>query len=116
MQLEAAKLLVDIDDAGKAIQSYLQHKVKSDFLQDRMLRSAVEREFIVIGEAMSQLRQRAGNTARRITHADKIVAFRHRLVHGYSMVVDDVVWDIIQVDLPALLHEVAELLKEQQSA
>lgn len=110
MQLEAAKLLADIDDSGRAIQVFVRSKTKDDFIADRMLRSAIEREFIIIGEAMSQLRQRMPDIAQRIGHADKIVAFRHRLVHGYSMIQEDVVWDIIHDDLPRLLDEVAGLL------
>ena len=48
----------------------------------------------------------------RITLVADIVAFRNQIVHGYSTVKDDMVWEIVQVYLPRLHREVVELLKE----
>ena len=41
----------------------------------------------------------------------RIIATRNRLAHGYLGMDDDVIWDIIQTDVPKLLTGLRELLK-----
>ena len=77
-----------------------------------MLRSAVERQFEIIGEALVQALRLDPNISSRISDAGRIIAFRNRLIHGYSSVADDVVWGILQANLPSLRNEVAALMKE----
>ncbi len=72
-----------------------------------MLRSAVERQLEIIGEALAQLIRRFPETAAHITRHAEIISFRNILIHGYSFVNDAVVWSIIQTDLPILKNEVA---------
>ncbi|MHB1156939.1 MAG: HepT-like ribonuclease domain-containing protein [Phycisphaerales bacterium] len=52
MQHSAKTRLHDILQAATHIQSYVQDKSLQDYLQSRMLRAAVEREFEIIGEAL----------------------------------------------------------------
>ena len=42
----------------------------------------------------------------------RIVAFRNRLIHGYSVIDHDVVWNTATTDLPALRKRLDELLSE----
>jgi uncharacterized protein with HEPN domain len=81
-----------------------------------MLRSAVERQFGIIGEALSHLSRRFPATAARISQCSAIVGFRNRLIHGYSAVADPVVWNVIEADMPLLKREVDALLAELQDA
>jgi uncharacterized protein with HEPN domain len=77
-----------------------------------MLRSAVERQFEIIGEALAQLLRLDPNLSSRISDAGRIIAFRNRLIRRYSSVADDVVWGILEANLPSLREEVAALMKE----
>ena len=77
-----------------------------------MLRSAVERQFEIIRGALAQLLRLDPSLRSRISDAGRIVAFRNRLIHGYSSVADDVVWGILEANLPSLREEVAALMKE----
>jgi uncharacterized protein with HEPN domain len=43
-----------------------------------------------------------------------IVAFRNQIVHGYAAIRDDMVWEIVQIYLPRLRQEVADLLDEPE--
>ena len=76
-----------------------------------MLRAAVERQFEIIGEALSQLARRDESFAERITDYRHIIAFRNILIHGYSDVDDALVWDIVQTRLTPLRAQVNQLLQ-----
>jgi uncharacterized protein with HEPN domain len=67
-----------------------------------MLRSAVERQFEVIGETLSQLAKMDPAAAARIPDLRRIVGFRNVLIHGYDRIEDAAVWRVIQDDLPPL--------------
>jgi uncharacterized protein with HEPN domain len=45
----------------------------------------------------------------------QIIAFRNILVHGYDIVRNEVVWGILEKDLPTLISEVSELLERGQA-
>lgn len=55
MQLEAMKYVHDIAEACEQIVAFTAGKTFSDYEGDAMLRSAVERQFEIIGEALAQL-------------------------------------------------------------
>jgi uncharacterized protein with HEPN domain len=74
------------------------------------LRAAVERWFIVIGEALGRLERIDPEVAHQITDYRKIIGFRNVLVHGYDAIDDQIVWQTIQQYLPVLKGEVDQLL------
>ena len=53
MSLESLKYLYDVQTAAEWIERFAAGKNYSDYLSDDMLRSAVERQFEVIGEALN---------------------------------------------------------------
>ena len=77
-----------------------------------MLRAAVERQFEIIGEALTRLVRLDERLAGRISEYRRIVDFRNILIHGYADVDDRVVWDVVQTKVPVLRREVEALLKE----
>lgn len=77
-----------------------------------MLRSAVERQFEIIGEALNQLCKIEPNWAERIPDLAQIVAFRNLLIHGYAFVNDLTVWNTIESSLPKLYETLANLLND----
>ena len=114
MRLEAKKLLEDIRRAGELIARFVHGKDLADYAADPLLRSGVERQFEIIGEAMNRLVNTDPATAARITHASRIVSFRNILIHGYDLVDHEVVWDVIETHLPVLRQQVQALLAKQQ--
>ena len=55
MRLEARKYLYDVNSACGLIEEFIAGKSLEDYENDAMLQSAVERQFMIIGEALSQL-------------------------------------------------------------
>jgi uncharacterized protein with HEPN domain len=74
-----------------------------------MLRAAVERQFEIIGEALSNLRRVAPEQAADIPNLAQIIAFRNVLIHAYANVDDRLVWGVVERDLPLLLTQLARL-------
>ena len=55
MRLESTKYLFDIKQAASLLSNFTRGKSFADFEGDPMLRSAVERQFEIIGEALTEL-------------------------------------------------------------
>jgi len=73
MPRDARTYVLDIVDACDAVASALEGVDFESYEVRRVLRSAVEREFITIGEAMRVLRGLAPEVFARITQAHRIV-------------------------------------------
>jgi uncharacterized protein with HEPN domain len=77
-----------------------------------MLRSAVERQLTIAGEALTQLARTDFATASRFTDYKRIIAFRNVLVHSYAEIDDSIVWDVLQLRLGVFRDEAHTLLAE----
>lgn len=85
-------------------------KTFDGYLADVLLRSAVERQLTIIGEALTQANKIMPTLAASISCLRQILAFRNILVHAYAVVDHAVVWGVLQKDLQVLLHEVDQIL------
>jgi uncharacterized protein with HEPN domain len=106
MRLELLSLLHDMRVAAEAILDYTRGRTLEEFLSDRSFRSAVEREFILAGEALNQAASIDPDITASFTGGQDIIEFRHILVHGYRRVEAVTVWGIIEDDVPLFLAEV----------
>ena len=95
-----------------ALRAFTAGKSFADFMQDRMLRAAVEREFEILGEALNRLHRDDPSTAGRFREPWKIIGFRNVIVHEYDDVDYGTVWSTIHEDLPFVRGEVEALLSE----
>jgi uncharacterized protein with HEPN domain len=104
--------LSDIIESCDAVASAVRGLDLAAYQGNRLVRSSVEREFIIIGEAMAGLARTAPGTFAGISRARRIIDFRNRLTHEYPSVDDAVVWAIMETDLPVFRRECAELMKQ----
>ena len=109
---DAAKLIWDAQQALQRIQRFVARKDFAAYQSDELLRSAVERQFEILGEALNQLSRLDPNMAKKIPDLPRIVAFRNILIHGYASVDDRLVWGVVESRLEPLLDVVAALLSE----
>jgi uncharacterized protein with HEPN domain len=108
--------LKDVIEACDAIVSAVGGLDLAQYRSNRLVRSAVKREFILIGEAITGLRRHAPTAFGRITDGARIVDFRNQLTHEYVHVNDVVVWGIIEHNVATLRRECTALLSEMKRA
>lgn len=111
MPPETAKLLEDMRRASQRITRFTTGKTYENFINDELLRSGVERQFEIVGEAMTRLIRRDNKTAEKISDYRKIAGFRNALIHGYDSIDDETSWGIVTLKLPTLMRELDILLK-----
>ncbi len=112
--LEVRKYLFDIAQACELLAEFTAGKTFAHYRAESMLRSAVERQFEIIGEALNQALRLEPKLAARISDTRRIIAFRSRLIHGYASLADEVVWGVLESNLPILRREVEGLLKQAE--
>jgi uncharacterized protein with HEPN domain len=105
------KRLLDAVGACEGIAEFTTGKEFADYEADRLLRSGVERQFEIIGEALGRAAQDDDSLASRFPELRRIVGLRNRLIHGYDSVDDEIIWDIVQTKLPSLRQELSALLE-----
>ncbi len=110
MPRDARAYLADIIDACEAIKAAISGLDLESYQSNRLVRSSVEREFIIIGEAISALSHRSPGLFDDIGHARRIIDFRNQLTHEYPNVVDSIVWAIADRDVPVLCEECRSLM------
>jgi len=113
LSLEVRKYLFDMRCACELLAGFTAGKTFADYCADPLLRSGVERQFEIVGEALRQALRVEPGLAGRLSNTGRIVAFRNRLIHGYSSVSNEVVWGILESNLPVLRREVEALLAEK---
>ena len=111
MDRDPRAYLWDAREGADAIAQFVAGRTFDEYLADRMLRSAVERQFEIIGEALRQLEKTAAALAAELPELPQVIAFRNILIHGYMAIDDRIVWRAIHESLPALRDRVATLLE-----
>jgi len=112
MKRDPRAFLSDVIEAGHAIQQAVAGINLDAYSDSRLIRSSVEREFITIGEALTQLSQRDQALFREIEQAPQIISFRNKLTHEYVTINDQLVWGVIHDKLPVLLKQSTQLLSQ----
>ena len=110
MRLEARKYLHDIQLAAERIERFCSSKTFAQYQADEMFRSAVERQFGIIGEAPSRLAKDDPEVAATIPDHGKIISFRNILIHGYATVDARIVWGVIENHLATLRAAIQQLI------
>jgi uncharacterized protein with HEPN domain len=109
MAPELRKYLWDAKEAAARALRFTHGKTLDDYLNDELLRSAVERQFLILGEALGRLRQLDAALASRVADLHQAVALRNQLAHGYAEIDDAIVWGVVAGPLKQMLGELESL-------
>ena len=103
---DRVRLLHMLEHAREAIQ-LVEGRSRQDLDVDRLLSLALVRLLEIVGEAAAKVSP--GGRARYPTIPwSEVVSLRNRLIHGYDSVDMDVLWRIIEDDLPALVRDLSD--------
>jgi len=106
----APLLLEDIWEAVEKIERYVSGLNHDAFVKDDKTVDSVVRNLEIIGEAANRLPQNF-KTQHSEIEWPKIIGLRHRIVHDYFNIDVEIVWQIIQKDLPGFKSKLS-LIRE----
>ena len=112
MRPETVSLLDDIRRASELCTQFAGGKTYEEYAGDVLLRSAVERQLAIVGEALYQVRRNDEPVLAALSDPHAIIALRHILVHAYAAVNNEAILDLVQQNLPILHGEVEALLAQ----
>jgi uncharacterized protein with HEPN domain len=112
MHADAHKLLWDARSAAERVLRFTSGKSFTEYQQDDLLRSGVERQLEIVGEALTQLRKIDPVTAASLNDLARIVGFRNILIHGYASVDNKIVWGVVEMNIEPLLRSLDKLLTD----
>ncbi|MDO5056385.1 MAG: DUF86 domain-containing protein [Lautropia sp.] len=111
-QLILADYLEHIQEAITSIVSYVEDVDEVGFLNNRMMKDAVIRNFEIIGEASNNIRKHYPEFVESNPDLPFLTAYqmRNALAHGYFKVDYEIVWKAISRDLPPLYIKIQQVL------
>ena len=99
----------DMIEFAERVMFYTQGLDQDTFIADRRTYDATLRNIELIGESASHVPDKVREAHPEIAWRS-IMGARNRVAHGYLGIDDDVVWDIVQSDIPSLLSKLRALL------
>jgi len=95
----------------RRIESFSKGMTKKRFESDEKTQSAIFRQIEIIGEAVKNL---PIDYAVKYPHIEwaKIAATRNRLIHAYFEINLDLVWEMLEKDIPKLKKDILEIIKD----
>lgn len=100
------KYILDIESIISEIEE-VKNRVENNFInykEDFLLKRATERQLEIIGEAVRKLKEI--NPEINLSKATKIIGLRNMISHAYDSIEDELIWGIIQKDIPILKEEI----------
>ena len=109
MSRDVNLFLEDMQTACEKVVRYVKNLKQKQFLEDDKTYDAVVRNLTIIGEAVKNIPQEFCEL-----HLDiewrKIAGFRDIAVHDYFGIDEDILWDIIQNEIPYLLAQLNQII------
>ena len=99
----------DMIQFAERVMLYTQGLDKHTFLADLRTYDATLRNIELIGESATHIPDDVSEAHPEIAWRS-IIGARNRVAHAYLGIDDDVVWDIVQADIPILLSSLRALL------
>jgi len=114
MQLEERDqaYLWDMLEAAKEITAFLKGIRYDDFVRSKMIRSAVERQLMIVGEAANRVSEEFQEKHPEIPWR-QIIGQRNVLAHEYGDIKVERVWAAATINVPALLKALESLVPEE---
>jgi uncharacterized protein with HEPN domain len=109
MRHRTLKYILDIESVIAEIEQ-IKLRIENNFLNyqaDFLVKRATERDLEIIGEAIRKLLELNPNIS--LSNSSKIIGLRNLISHAYDTVEDELIWGIIQKNIPELKEEIISL-------
>jgi len=100
-----------LDMTRRAVEA-VQSKSRADYDSDDILRLGLTHLVQVIGEAARRVSEEFQRDHAEIPWR-KIIGMRHRIVHDYMRVDEDILWQVVSTDLSELLPLLEKILPDE---
>lgn len=97
-----------LDHVQEAI-ALVRGRSKTDLNIDRIFFLAILKLVEIVGEAANRVSE-ATQTAHPQVPWREIIGTRHRLIHGYDAVDNDLLWEIVTADFPVLVDQIRTII------
>ena len=105
--------LLHILDAIQEIEAYLDNQSFPTFIENSMMKFACVKQLEIIGEACNHISPQLQQQLQEIEWK-QIIGMRNLFVHEYFGIDSNIVWDIIQNDIPDLKTKILSILDSPQ--
>ena len=99
----------DMLTAARAVVQFVAGRTFEQYANDLLLRSAVERQIEIIGEAARRISRQFRDRHPQIPW-QKIMGQRHVLAHDYGEIKHDRIWRVATVHVPELIAQLEPLV------
>lgn len=100
--------LADMIEFAGLVLEYTEDYDQNQFVSDRKTYDATLRNLELIGEAATHIPDKVREANESIPWR-QLIATRNRIIHAYLGLDDDILWNIIEVDVPELLEKLQKL-------
>ena len=104
--------LVDMLIHAKEAVALSSETSLNDLIEDRVMQLALQKLVEIVSEAANRVSEETQQRHQEIPWP-QIIGLRNRLVHGYDDVNLDILWKIIQADLPPLTQQLKAIVGEE---
>ena len=108
-EVRDAAYLLDMLQAAEKVRRYVGDVKQEEFIEDEVLRDAVERNIEIIGEAARKVSETFKSRHLEIPWR-KMVAQRNVLVHEYDKISVDEMWIVATFHIPKLIDNLIPLI------
>lgn len=101
--------MLDILESARTAVQYMRGKEWDDFSRDHLLQDAVVRRLEIIGEASGRVSE---ETQMKYAHLpwQAMKGTRNKIIHEYDSIELDIIWKIVEEDLPSLIEELEKII------
>jgi len=103
--------LWDIYDAAKDINEFVKNRNFEEFKSSKILRFAVERQLLVIGEAAKHISNNFKKKHPEISW-NSMIGLRNIIAHEYGEILVERIWRVAKKDIPTLFKQIKKLVPE----
>lgn len=108
MSRDASLYVADMIEACERVVRFTKDVERGDLAAGSMVHDAVLRNLEVLGEAAKRVPLEVRALAPTIAWR-RIAGLRDVLAHAYFGIDEDIIWDVVQTEAPALLPQLVDL-------